>query len=57
MSCSRFRRSSISLMMDSRSSVLPSQQKTYSKADRSSFCMRRVMPWLKGVSTTMGVEG
>ena len=57
MSCSRFMRSSMSLMMESRSSVLPSQQKTYSKTLRSSLCIRRVMPWLKGVSTTMGVVG
>ena len=56
-SCSRFILSSISLMMERSSSVLPNQQNTYSNADRSSSFMRRVIPWLKGVSTTIGVCG
>ena len=43
--------------MESSSSVLPNQQKTYSKAERSSFCMREVMPWEKGVRITMGIVG
>ena len=42
-------------MMESNRSVLPNQQNTYSKDERSSCSMRAVMPWLKGVSTTTGM--
>ena len=44
-------------MIESSSSVLPSQQKTYSKAERSSCCMRTDTPWENGVSTTIGICG
>ena len=44
-------------MMDMMRLVLPSQQNTYSKIERSSFSMRRVMPCEKGVSTTHGMSG
>ena len=36
-------------------SVFPSQQNTYSKGLRSSLAIRLVMPWLKGVSITIGI--
>lgn len=54
-SCSRFILSSISLMMETSKSVFPSQQNTYSKGLRSSLAIRLVMPWLKGVSITIGI--
>ena len=54
-SCSRFILSSISLMIETSKSVFPSQQNTYSKGLRSSLAMRLVMPWLKGVSITIGI--
>ena len=44
-------------MMDTSKSVLPSQQKTYSKALRSSSAMRSLTPWLNGVKMTMGMCG
>ena len=44
-------------MIDSSSSVFPNQQKTYSKAERSSSCIRFDTPCEKGVSTTMGTCG
>ena len=49
--------SSISLMIERMRSVLPNQQKTYSKMLRSRFSIRLLMPCEKGVSTTQGVSG
>ena len=53
----RFILSSINLIIESNNSVLPNQQKTYSKMLRSSCSMRFVIPCEKGVSTTMGTLG